>query len=219
MQAHPQSLAHQASVAALVELRLVESENDAVDRPPALLRRQRRDQRRVHAAGKKDTYRHVALQPLLHRVANERLHMVEHLVLVLVGFARVREAPIRRDGAGAGVGVKDDRVRGWQLPQAVKHAEWRRHRLVHEVRVERVRVDWRRGRQQGEQGVHRRSELERAPFVQVVKRLLARPVTGAEKRAQILVPHGQAKHAVEAIEQSFESPLAVAVEDHLTIST
>ncbi len=108
-------------------------------------------------------------------------------------------------------------MRGRQLMNALEGSQRRGHRLVNQVRIDRLRVDlWLRA-VQFEDRVDGRCEQQVSGDMRVEQRFLPRPIASDVDLPRAFVPDGEGEHSIDALQKFFPTPGPVAVQQRFRI--
>ena len=200
--ARPERAGDQRRMLALVEARDVEAEREggelAVHRGP----RQSRDRRRVESAGKEEAERHITHQRRpdgAREVGAERFGRGLEVERERGCGEERRHLPVAVHGEP--LALEHEAPAGGQLHDVAEGARRRRHESGPEIDGERIPVGCVRDRAAGEQRLRLRGEEEAVGRRRVVERLLAQAIAGEDEAAAACVPHRQAEHPVERVDE------------------
>ena len=213
---HAEMARHGARVLELVERVLVEADrrrHDAVG--AARIGHRGDDGGRVDAAREERAERHVADETQPHRFGDERLELLQILILARgIAVAGERQIPVAAHRHAAALGHQQMRRRQLEDPRV--HRLRRRHVLKRKVGVERFGAPAARHVGILEQRFDLGAEGDARGGRAVIERLDAEPIADEEQPALRLVPQREGEHAAEAIDRAV-APLLVRVHDHLGV--
>ena len=133
-----------ARISAFIEGGLGEADREGVEALIRPRRRQRREhQARIEAARQKHAERHIAHQPALGGLAQQRRELVDQARLGVEAKAVVRfdpEAPVRLDGQGGISEIKTQPMSARQFAGALQQRVRRRYVAVSEELLQRALV-------------------------------------------------------------------------------
>ena len=188
------ALGNQSSICAFVEAAFWKADGEGVHRFGRLLRRERREHRRVDTARQEHADRHVREKVRPHGVAQPRAQLFDELGFVVASQLIDRHRPRTRVALDAErtALLPDQHVPGRELARVAEDRERGRNRIEGEKCLERVEVDLAL-RQRAELGC----ELERVPAVAVVERLDAVAVACEHEPPASRVPERNREHAAQ----------------------
>ncbi len=136
------ALGDAAGIRQLVEGAFFEADRERAQRLRALVRGERRQERRVDAAGEQHADRDVADEMRAHGIAHPRAQLLDELGLLVVARVARRDRGGAREPLEAGAAAfPDEDVARRELADLAKDRQRRRNGVESEERLERVEVD------------------------------------------------------------------------------